>query len=105
MEMSIHILTEESSKRRGHGVPVQERLKNAELFLLLLSLRAVGARDHAGHDRLGLIRASAGIDESRFDIDIRLFARLGEEGAKRGLQFFIINILVDLVLYILLRGN
>src|SRR5580700_3881787 len=79
-------------------------LDNAQL-LFLLELLCVGGLCRVGFNRLGLVRALAGIDVTFFVVDIGLFAQLSQIGAERGLQLLHVQSVLDSRLNVLHRRN
>ena len=65
------------------------------LFLLLQAL-GFGLFGGSGFDRLGLIGAGAGIRVPFFDVDVSLFAQLGQIGAECGLQLLVVKSVLNL---------
>src|ERR1700686_5380304 len=82
------------------------RSEDAELLMFLFSeFLGVGFLGSGGFNGLGLVGTLAGIDVAVRVFDVRVFAQLGEVGAEGGLQFLVIERILNFGKDILQRRN
>src|ERR1035437_6094061 len=84
----------------------RKRSQNAQLLMFLLAeFLRVGFLGSGGFDGLGLVRALTGIDVALCVFDVGVFAQLGEIGAESGLQFLVVERVLNFGKYVLQRRN
>src|SRR5512135_788135 len=82
------------------SVPLKEQ-ETLLLFVVLLGLVGGGG----GVDGLGFVGTGAGVVVAGLDVNVSVFAQLGEIGAQRRLQLFQVEGVLDFAFHILLRAH
>src|ERR1043166_9061717 len=77
------------------SAPVQSAVDFENSQLLLLFLAGSSLRNGRGVDGLGLIRTGRGVDVSGLDIDVSVFAQLGQVGAQSRFELLHVNRFLD----------